>query len=133
MQGVVDTKNFTRRKAPVLVYKELAQAVLPGWEISLVFVGETRATNLNKALRGKDYAPNVLSYVLDEKTKSGEIIICLTVAEHQAPSYELSYKNFVGLLYIHGLLHIKGLDHSDKMEKREQELMQKFVLAKVTP
>ena len=45
-------------------FAKIAREMLPGWEISLAFVGPTNARALNKALRGKSYTPNVLSYVV---------------------------------------------------------------------
>ena len=117
-------RNFTRRKAPGFPYKEIAETILPGWDISLVFSGTTRARNLNIALRKKNYVPNVLSYEVGKK--SGEIIICLEVAEKQAQSYGLSYKHFVVFLFIHGLLHLKGLPHGTTMEKHEQTFFTLF-------
>lgn len=97
---------------------------LPGWELSLVFVGESRAQQLNLQLRNKSYVPNVLSYETGEK--SGEILICLSVAKKQAPSYDLSYKDFVALLFIHGMLHLKGQAHGATMEKQERALLARF-------
>jgi ssRNA-specific RNase YbeY (16S rRNA maturation enzyme) len=30
-----------------------------------------------------------------------------------------TYDNFVSFLFVHGLVHLKGYDHGDKMEKME--------------
>lgn len=125
MSTSVDIRNFTRRKAPGLRYADMAQAVLPGWELSLVFAGRTRAQSLNRRLRNKTYIPNVLSY--ESGKKSGEIIICLDVAESQAPSYGMSYRTFVGYLFIHGLLHLKGHPHGPTMERYEGDLVSRFI------
>lgn len=121
----IDIRNFTRRPAPRVPFGALASAALPAWELSLVFAGRTRATSLNKRLRGKTYTPNVLSY--ESGTRSGEIIICLDVAKRQAPSYGLSYPDFVAYLFIHGMMHLKGHPHGPTMEKHEHLLMSKFV------
>ena len=121
----LDIRNFTRSKPPVFPFAKAAEAVLPGWEISLVFAGETRAQSLNIQLRDKDYVPNVLSYVSGKK--SGEIIICPTVAKKQASSYGLSYPHMVGFLFIHGLLHLKGMPHGATMERRERETLSQFI------
>jgi probable rRNA maturation factor len=102
----------------------MAQAILPGWDISLVFVGEKRAKQLNQSLRQKDYIPNVLSYV--SGSKSGEIIICLSIAQKQAPSYNLSYPNHVAFLFIHGLYHLEGRSHGVTMERLEQKALARF-------
>ncbi|MEO6536711.1 MAG: rRNA maturation RNase YbeY [Candidatus Paceibacterota bacterium] len=102
----------------------MVQEVLPGWDISLVFAGEIRAKALNIALRNKDYIPNVLSY--ETGKKSGEIIICPSIAKKQAPEHELPYKGFLALLFIHGLLHLKGQRHGATMEKQERQLAARF-------
>jgi probable rRNA maturation factor len=109
-------------------YKEAAQAVLPGWEISLAYPSETLARRLNKKLRGKNYVPNVLSYRAGPK--HGEIIICKEVARKQAPVYGMSAGRFRFFLFIHGLLHLKGMRHGSTMEQREQSLLRRFAGAR---
>ncbi len=128
----LDIRNFTRSKPPVFPYARALEAILPGWEISLVFAGERRAQNLNIELRGKDYIPNVLSYETGtserarSKNRSGEIIICPAVAKRQAASYSLSYPAMIGFLFIHGCFHLKGMRHGATMEKQERELLSRF-------
>ncbi|MEK7510930.1 MAG: rRNA maturation RNase YbeY [Patescibacteria group bacterium] len=125
----LDTRNFTKSRAPSFPYAKAAEKVLPGWDISLVFAGETRAKSLNIALRGKDYIPNVLSY--ESGKKSGEIIICLPEARRQAGSYEMSYTHFVGYLFIHGLFHLAGKRHGPTMEREERTVLAR--LASLSP
>ncbi|HEY0010421.1 MAG TPA: rRNA maturation RNase YbeY [Candidatus Paceibacterota bacterium] len=117
----VDIRNFTRSATPRLPFDKAVAAALPGWDISLVFAGETRAQSLNIALRGKDYVPNVLSYEAGEK--SGEIIICPAVAKREAASYGFSVPQHLLFLFIHGLLHLKGLSHGATMDKRERAVL----------
>ncbi len=122
---MLEIHNETRRVLPSrALFLKIAKEVLPEWEISLVFVGTAKAKKLNVELRDKHYIPNVLSYVAGDK--SGEIIICPAEAEKQAPSYGLSSKDFTILLFIHGLLHIKGWAHGATMEKWEHKLLAKF-------
>jgi len=128
----LDIRNFTRRvPARGVPFSRIAEAVLPGWDISLVFAGERRAQNLNIALRGKDYVPNVLSYETGgprpkAAAGSGEIIICPAVARQQAPAYGMPYADFVAYLFIHGLLHLKGYPHGATMEKYERGNLARF-------
>lgn len=124
--GSVSIKNFTQplQKGLGSVFSAIAEEVLPDWEISLVFVGATRARALNKQLRKKDYVPNVLSYVVGDK--SCEIIICPSEAVRQAPSYDLQPTAYCLYLFIHGALHIKGWAHGARMEKCEQDLLSRF-------
>ena len=122
---MLDTRNFTKTPTPRHPYEKIADAILPGWEISLVFLGEVRAQQLNKALRNKDYVPNVLSY--ESGKKGGEIIICLQVAKREAKEYGMSYSQFVAYLFIHGLLHLKGYPHGTTMDKHERAHMARFI------
>lgn len=123
MSGVEIT-NLTRRSVPRFAYTTIAQEVLPGWDVSLVFVGPKKAQGLNIQLRKKTYTPNVLSYALGEK--NGEIFICLSEAAKQAPEHEMNERVFVLFLFIHGLLHLKGMAHSVTMERSEQKLLAKY-------
>ncbi|MFA6414983.1 MAG: rRNA maturation RNase YbeY [Candidatus Paceibacterota bacterium] len=130
----VDIKNLTRQHLKVgagVAFSAIASDVLPGWDISLVFVGPTRARDLNKQLRGKEYTPNVLSYALD--STNGEIIICLAEAQKQAPAYGMNERQFVLYLFIHGVLHLKGWAHGATMEQCERKLVAKFVTRTVRP
>ncbi|MBI4088955.1 rRNA maturation RNase YbeY [Candidatus Kaiserbacteria bacterium] len=122
MAGVL-IKNLARRRQTTsrIVFSDIAASILPEWDISLVFVGPAQACALNKQLRGKDYTPNVLSYIAGNK--SAEIIICPAEAAKQAPSFQLPASSFQLLLFIHGLLHIKGWVHGGTMEQCERKLL----------
>ena len=123
----VDIRNFTRSATPRLPFDKAAQAVLPGWDISLVLAGEARAQQLNFALRRKDYTPNVLSY--EAGKKHGEIIICPRVSAREALAYGHTEREHLLFLFIHGLLHLKGLPHGATMERRERELTSRLIRA----
>lgn len=127
----VSIRNFTRQPIRIRhAFSEVAEAVLPEWDLSLVFVGEQRAKALNTKLRRKTYVPNVLSYRLGKQ--SGEIIICPRAAARQASHYQLQTAGYLLLLFIHGLLHIKGMAHSARMEECEQALLARFLPARQT-
>jgi len=96
------------------------------YQLSLVFVGATRARKLNSDTRGKTYVPNVLSFPLSDT--AGEIYITPAIAKSEARKFNLTYQGYVGYLFIHGLLHLKGFDHGPKMEKLEQTYLKKFQL-----
>ncbi|MCA9359338.1 rRNA maturation RNase YbeY [Candidatus Kaiserbacteria bacterium] len=122
-------KNFTItntvKNYPAHPYTEVAKKILGAkYELSLVFVGKARAAKLNQDYRQKTYTPNVLSFPLTEK--SGEIFICPQVAKSEAAKYNLSPDGYIAFLFIHGCLHLKGLDHGDTMDKQEQKYLKLF-------
>ncbi len=94
------------------------------YELSLVFIGKTRAASLNKQYRNKNYTPNVLSFPMSKT--AGEIFICPQVAKKEAEKYNLSVKGYIAFLFIHGLLHLKGHDHGDTMDKQEIKYLKLF-------
>jgi probable rRNA maturation factor len=95
------------------------------YDLSLVFIGNTKSRNLNKKFRKKDYPTNVLSFPLDNE--SGEIFINIAVSKKEAKECDLSLKKYIITLFIHGLLHLKGLDHGEEMTKLEKKFEKKFL------
>ena len=96
------------------------------YALSLAFIGATRAQRLNQEHRGKTYVPNVLSFPLDNT--AGEIYIAPSVAKKQAHKYNMSVDGYIGFLFIHALLHLKGYDHGATMDKAEKRYCNKYHL-----
>jgi probable rRNA maturation factor len=123
----MDTLSITStvKSHPTHEYQAMKDAILgKRYNLSLVFIGQKKAAGLNEQYRKKSYSPNVLSFPLDEK--NGEIFICPQVAKTQAAKYNLSTDGYVAFLFIHGLLHLKGHDHSDTMDAQEQKYLKRF-------
>lgn len=110
---------------PRLPFMRIKNKVLgEKYHLSLVFAGKNRMKKLNESYRGKDYLPNVLSFPLTKN--EGEIFISLEEAKRQAPSFSMPYEKFVSFLFIHGLLHLKGMKHSSRMENEEKRILTFF-------
>ena len=97
-----DDKKFGKIKNKVLGKK---------YELSLVFAKDSLMRRLNRTYRGKDKATNILAFPLSEM--SGEIFI------NPSRAKPFSVKH----LFIHGLLHLKGMKHGDTMERAEKKLL----------
>jgi len=94
------------------------------YELSLVFIDSAKSKALNKKYRKKDKPANILTFPLS-KTE-GEIFITPEIASQDAKKFEMKEKEFITYLFIHGLLHLKGLKHGTKMEKEEERLKKKY-------
>jgi len=118
--------NSTIKKHPEKYPYEAIKRKIVGsrYNLSLTFIGKKRAKSLNKQYRNKSYSPNVLSFPLDKTT--GEIFICPEVTKNEAFSYDLSQDGYIAFLFIHGLLHLKGHDHGDGMDKLEKKYLKLF-------
>ena len=116
-----------RLTAPKLPYRKIKDRVLgPDFCLNLIFIGEQKARQLNRQYRRRDYPANVLTFPLSDT--EGEIFINLFRARRQAKRFDQTYRQFVALLFIHGLLHLKGMQHGGTMEKQEKELLRRFGL-----
>ena len=97
-----------------------------GYELSLVICGDKLAQRMNKEYRKKTYYPNVLSFPLSKS--EGEIFLNVRKAAREAREFRVPLKSRLALLYVHGLYHLKGLDHGTKMERLEAATLKKFRL-----
>lgn len=112
---------------PRIPFESIARHVLgASYQLSIVICGDTLARRINTSYRKKTYSPNVLSFELDKH--EGEIFLNLRKTEREAHRYGVSVKQRLALLYVHGLFHLKGMDHSDRMERMEQQTLRKFGL-----
>jgi probable rRNA maturation factor len=95
--------------------------------VRLVGTGEARA--LNRSFRGKDYATNVLTFVMrDEPRLEGDLALCAPVIAREARAQHKSTAAHYAHLVVHGVLHLQGYDHESapqarKMERRESKIV----------
>lgn len=120
--------GHTTRNYPRLPYEQMKNDVLGrSYSLSLVFVGPARARAINRANRKKTYTPNVLSFPLDKK--HGEIFITPAVAQKEAKKRGMTRDRYVGFLFTHALLHLKGMRHGDTMDMLEKKYCRRYNLA----
>jgi rRNA maturation RNase YbeY len=117
--------NKTKGTLPRVPFADMKDAILgKDYDLSLVFLDDEESKQLNLERRDGDYVPNVLSFPLDEK--SGEIFINPAEAKRQAKDFDRTSQNMIAFLYIHGLVHLKGMDHGATMERTEAKFRKIF-------
>lgn len=127
MKDNFQCKNLTKSKLTSLPFVSIKESVLgKKYELSLVFIGKRKSKDLNLKFRSKNKPTNVLSFPFSKT--SGEIFICPEIAKKECRDFDMSFKNFVIYLFIHGLLHLKGMDHSSKMYRAEKKFFNEFKL-----
>ncbi len=124
MRSTCSIKNYTRHKVPRVLFEKVVDYLLPGWDVSIVFVGDKRARHLNTTLRNKTYVPSVLSYTIGKK--SGEVFLCPNKATRDAKKFSQTPSEHLLFLCIHALLHLKGRAHGSTMEKEEWRVFKHF-------
>jgi rRNA maturation RNase YbeY len=94
------------------------------YSLSVTCVDEKTSKKINKEYRGKNKPTNILSFSL--RKNMGEIILCPSVIKKEARNFGKTFPKFLGFLVIHGMLHLKGFEHSSRMEELEQKYDQKY-------
>lgn len=123
-----DTTNFTitnttNGRLPRLPFLDIKNKILgKKYDLSLVFIGDRRSQTLNKQHRKKDKPANILTFSLSKH--DGEIFINIRQVQREAKSSKL--KHHLAFIFIHGLLHLKGLRHGSIMEREEERYLREF-------
>jgi probable rRNA maturation factor len=94
--------------------------------LSVALVGAKEIKELNKKFRKIDEVTDVLSFAEYEDTKSlkkekepkiflGELILCYNEIAGYAKKKKMKIKNELAEVISHGVLHLLGFEHGDKM------------------
>ena len=94
------------------------------YSLSIAFVDVKQSQKINNEYRNKNKPTNILSFSL--RKNEGEIIMCPGVIKKEAKNFDKTFEQFIILLVIHGMLHLKGLEHSSTMERAEKEYDEKY-------
>ncbi len=102
-------------------------------EIELIITDDTEISDINREFRGIDKATDVLSFPSDPFPGAplGSIIISNDHVQKIASELHHSPDDELALLFIHGMLHLLGMDHetdNGEMRLRESELVSRFNL-----
>lgn len=112
-------------------------------EVTVRFVSRTEAVALNERFRGRDYAPNVLSFPYGDDGDDGpeggsgsagrvrgDIAICPAIVAREATEQGKAFEAHLAHLVVHGVLHLRGYDHvEDRDAARMERLESRLVIA----
>jgi probable rRNA maturation factor len=101
----------------------------PDHELSLVIVDDAEIEIMNRDYLTHEGATNVISFAMQEGEFSqispfllGDVIISADTAEKEAAMADISFRQRLIELLIHGILHIVGYDHEqDEAEAHDME------------
>lgn len=128
MRGGVDIRRTVRARIPAIPFADIARRALgKDYSLSLLLCGDALARRINAETRKKTYAPNVLSFPLG--AQEGEILLNVRKAEREARAAGISLRERLAFLFVHGTLHLGGMDHGRTMEYAERRLMREYTLS----
>lgn len=114
----------------------LRQKVAPGSlrqkSLTVVFLDEHPAKELNRKFRGKNKATDILSFSPIEVDSLGELVLCSPVIQRQAKQHSLSFRDECCYMLLHGVLHLLGYEHEHGGAEAEEMLaIQDGIFAKI--
>lgn len=123
--------NFTKE-----VFKKLD---IDNWEISLTISDNSYIREINRDYREKDKPTDVITFVMadepfptfEEETElysAGDMIISLEYIEENSKYFKVSFEEELKRVIIHGILHLKGMDHKTNEPTEDMLIYQEKVL-----
>ena len=115
--------GFSRQAARDFA-RALQQDVAGGRPFTCLITNDKELHRLNREFRGKDEPTDVLSFPSGTGAELGEIAISADRARMQAQEFGHTVDDEVGILMLHGVLHLLGMDHEQdrgamaRVEKR---------------
>ena len=99
------------------------------------FVRSDAMQELSRRHQDKDAPTDVLSFRYDPpmgdasgELVSGEIVICTDVAGVNAMKLQVTLEVEYVTLFVHGLIHLVGLDHATKAERQQFEELTRGIM-----
>lgn len=92
-------------------------------ELVVVWISAPKMRALNAQFRGKNHVTDILSFAA-ESPCIGELVLCPQKLLSQAKDHELSFREELAYLLLHGLLHLLGFDHQSARQEREMMELQ---------
>lgn len=130
---------ITYRRSPGTLNRSALEAfaevlrtrIARGREFHCLITNDSELQSLNRRFRRMDYPTDVLSFPSGTPDPLGDIAISLQRARGQARQWAHSLEDEICILLLHGVLHLKGMDHesdSGQMARAERRWRAKLGL-----
>jgi probable rRNA maturation factor len=101
-------------------------------QITVHVVGFAEGRTLNRTYRGRDYATNVLTFVLnDTPPYAGDLALCAPVVAREAREQGKNVTAHYAHLTVHGVLHLQGYDHENGRAAKIMETLETRILERL--
>lgn len=129
---MIDLDNRTDKNYNLEVLDTIASSLTP-LEIELILTDNAEIALINLEFRGINKPTDVLSFPTDPFVGAplGSIIINVEKVEEVAAQLGHSENDELSLLFVHGLLHLLGMDHetdNGEMRAKEEQIVRELNL-----
>ena len=127
-----------RRALSVPTVRRAVTTVLDGQEagaasVTVTFMSSARMRALNRRTFGRDYATDVIAFSLPHADRLiGDVYVCPSHARRAARRFDVTPREELLRLVVHGTLHVLGHNHPDDGTRTQSpmwELQERYVRA----
>ena len=141
------TVQYATRSRTVPTDRQIAKwvraALRAGAQVTVRIVGSTEGRDLNRTYRGKDYATNVLTFVMNDvapdgrerglahrarQRYEGDLVLCAPIVAKEARAQRKDLTAHYAHLTVHGILHLQGYEHESESDAIEMEKLETRIL-----
>lgn len=122
--------KIEKEKIKRFIYKLSKELKFKG-DLSVLFCGDLYCKKINYKFLKRRGNTDVISFTINENNYLGDLLVNLRQVKRQSLSYKIPFKEELGRILIHGILHLLGYDHerdNGEMLKLQEELNSKFKL-----
>ena len=103
--------------------------------IGVTFMSSSRMRSLNSQTFGRDRATDVVAFPLAHDDELvGDVYICPSIARRSARHFQISSREELLRLVVHGILHVLGYDHPEGASRTRSRMwkLQEAYVASLT-
>ncbi len=125
-------------KVPRFCQKVLQEIAVDEREVSVLLCSDSLIRDLNLRYRDCEAPTDVLSFLqqdgspVPDNRPLGDVVISLESAKRNARKFAVTYQEELKRLLVHGLLHLKGMDHEASQDPAAMLGLQDDIMSKLT-
>jgi len=132
-KAIPDVERRCRRAAEAALAAPIESSAGTG-SVAVLLASDAALRALNRRFRGFDKPTNVLSFPAGEGDSLGDLALAYDTAATEARADGIALADHLAHLVVHGVLHLRGLDHqraadAEAMEAVEIELLARLGIA----
>ncbi|KAA3617356.1 MAG: rRNA maturation RNase YbeY [Calditrichaeota bacterium] len=116
--------NLSEKQIEDIVKQTCSEVNLKAKYCHFIFVDDKTLAEMHDQYLNDPSPTDVITFDLGENDVEGEIYISTDRAQAQAKRYNVSYKDEITRLIIHGLLHLAGYDDIDEEDRKQMKAVE---------